>query len=84
MNDAKLSCDTISYADFVKLLETYKNVVPTKLEELEEQRLKIIPKALSERTGDGAHLTKAELQTLVDWKLYVEMLENFLGARVSH
>lgn len=62
---------TIKYETFSELLESYKELVPSKLEELEQQRLEIIPKALSER-ADDAHLNKAEVQRLVDWKLYVE------------
>jgi hypothetical protein len=60
--------ETIKYETFSELLESYKELVPSKLEELEEQRLEIIPKALSER-ADDAHLKKAEVQKLVDWKL---------------
>ena len=61
--------DVINLDDFNGLLVKYKDVVPDKLEELEKQRLEIIPKALAERTD--AHLTKTEVQTLLDWKLYV-------------
>jgi uncharacterized protein YktA (UPF0223 family) len=60
--------ETITYETFFESLESYKELVPSKLDELEEQRLKIIPKALSER-ADDAHLKKAEVQKLVDWKL---------------
>lgn len=67
------SYDTITYDTFSRLLESYKEHVPKKLDELEEQRLKVIPEALSERTDD-AHLKKIELQKLLEWKLYVEAL----------
>ncbi|CAD0089104.1 unnamed protein product, partial [Aureobasidium mustum] len=60
--------ETITYKTFSELLDSYKELVPSKLDELEEQRLEIIPKSLSERTDD-AHLKKAEVQKLVDWKL---------------
>ncbi|KER00409.1 hypothetical protein AUEXF2481DRAFT_34611 [Aureobasidium subglaciale EXF-2481] len=65
--------ETITYDTFTQLLKSYKDLVPSKLDELEEHRLETIPKALSERTDD-AHLKKSEVQTLVDWKLYVEAL----------
>lgn len=61
---------TITYKTFSELLDSYKELVPSKLDELEEQRLEKIPKSLSERTDD-AHLKKSEVQKLVDWKLYV-------------
>lgn len=67
------SYDTITYDTFSRLLESYKEHVPKKLDELEEQRLKVIPEALSERTDD-AHLKKIELQKLLEWKLYVGAL----------
>ncbi|KAG9677142.1 hypothetical protein KCU99_g2102, partial [Aureobasidium melanogenum] len=60
--------ETITYKTFSELLDSYKELVPNKLDELEEQRLVIIPKSLSERTDD-AHLKKPEVQKLVDWKL---------------
>ncbi|TIA35138.1 hypothetical protein D6C78_06346 [Aureobasidium pullulans] len=60
--------DTITYDTFSRLLESYKEHIPKKLDELEEQRLKVIPEALSERTDD-AHLKKIELQKLLEWKL---------------
>lgn len=70
MDISKHDYEKITYDDFVELLETYKDAVPAKLDDLEKQRLETIPKALSERAGD-AHLKKTELQKLVDWKLYV-------------
>ncbi|THX15943.1 hypothetical protein D6D13_01567 [Aureobasidium pullulans] len=62
------SYDTITYDTFSRLLESYKEHVPKKLDELEEQRLKVIPEALSERIDD-AHFKKIELQKLLEWKL---------------
>lgn len=58
---------TISPEDFQKTLEKYDALIPEKLSELEDQRLRIIPETLSERKP--AYLTKTEVQTLVDWKL---------------
>jgi len=66
--------ETITYKTFSELLDSYKELVPNKLDDLEEQRLVIIPKSLSERTDD-AYLKKPEVQKLVDWKLYVESVE---------
>ena len=63
--------EKITHEIFSELLGSYKELVPSKLDELEEQRLETIPKALSER-ADDAHLKKTEVQKLVDWKLYVE------------
>lgn len=61
--------DVIDTKDFKALLASYPVVVPEKLAEVEEERHSTIPKALRERTP--AHLTKTEVQRLVDWKLYV-------------
>lgn len=61
--------ENIEPTKFKHLLDSYKDEVPQKLAELEKHRLKIIPEALSER--NATHLTKKEVQTLVDWKLYV-------------
>jgi hypothetical protein len=68
MSQSKYDYNLITYESFIDTLKSYKDIVPSKLDELEEQRLRIIPKALSERT-DNPHLLKPELQKLVDWKL---------------
>ncbi|KAF1347812.1 hypothetical protein BDV97DRAFT_370702 [Delphinella strobiligena] len=60
--------ENIEPTKFKHLLDSYKDEVPQKLAELEKHRLKIIPEALSER--NATHLTKKEVQTLVDWKLH--------------
>ncbi|CAD0108881.1 unnamed protein product [Aureobasidium uvarum] len=60
--------ETIAHETFSELLDSYRELVPSKLDELEEQRLQTIPKSLSERTDDAC-LNKAEVQKLVDWKL---------------
>ena len=60
---------TISRAVFDEKLQSYASTVPAKLANLEKQRLETIPHALAER--EAPLLTKAEVQTLVDWKLYV-------------
>ncbi|KAM0715537.1 hypothetical protein Q7P37_009035 [Cladosporium fusiforme] len=62
--------DRISKDDFEKVLSRYPETVPSKLAELEEKRLSIIPARLTERKAKGnAYLTKDEVVTLVDWKL---------------
>lgn len=61
--------ENIEPVEFESILDSYRDEVPERLAELEKQRLEIIPAALSER--DATHLTKKEVQTLVDWKLYV-------------
>lgn len=57
----------ISIKDFDALLEDYKTEVPSKLEDLEAERMERIPTSLSKR--EDAHLTKKELQGLMEWKL---------------
>jgi hypothetical protein len=62
--------DRMSKDDFEQILAQYPEVVPSKLADLEEQRLSIIPAKLKERKAKGnVYLTKGELATLVDWKL---------------
>lgn len=70
--DDRHAFDRISEADFDAILSQYPETVPSKLAELEEQRFYIIPAVLSKRKKEGSEfLTKAEVATLVDWKLYV-------------
>lgn len=59
----------ISLEEFEALLDKYSEHVPTKLAELEEERLRSIPAALTKRKE--ASLQKTEVQSLVEWKLYV-------------
>ncbi len=67
---AQLRFDHISEDDFESLLVQYPETVPPKLADLEDQRLSVIPARLRGRKAeDRAHLTKAEVATLVDWKL---------------
>jgi len=62
--------DRISSDDFEQILAQYPETVPSKLADLEEQRLSIIPATLKQRKAKGkAYLTKNEVATLVDWKL---------------
>lgn len=62
--------DDISEGDFDDILSQYNEVVPSKLAQLEEERLVTIPASLAARKKDGkAYLSKLEVATLVDWKL---------------
>lgn len=61
--------EQIGEGAFYSLLQQYQDVVPKKLNALDEQRYSIIPEALNARTGDP-HLLKDEVVTLVKWKLY--------------
>lgn len=55
-----------------ELLTEYPDVVPEKLSSLDQQRYERIPRALGERK-QTPHLTKSEVATLVDWKLYAPL-----------
>jgi hypothetical protein len=62
--------DRITDTEFEGILSQYPDVVPSKLADLEEQRFSTIPDVLAKRRAEGqAYLTKAEVATLVDWKL---------------
>jgi hypothetical protein len=62
--------ESISASDFEDILSQYPETVPSKLADLEEQRLSTIPTVLAQRRSEGqAYLTKTEVATLVDWKL---------------
>lgn len=62
--------DEINAHDFDTLLKQYASIVPEKLADLETERLKTIPEFLTTRKqADDAYLNKAEVSTLVDWKL---------------
>ncbi|GAB7355017.1 hypothetical protein MBLNU459_g5621t2 [Dothideomycetes sp. NU459] len=67
--EAKHGSKVISVEDFEVLLALYKTEVPAKLDDLEAERLHEIPTRLSKRKASDAHLTKPELQTLMEWKL---------------
>jgi hypothetical protein len=62
----------ISRETFDTLLSRYPSTVPEKLRELDELRYNTIPATVASRTEKGAHLTKDEVEKLVEWKLYVE------------
>ena len=60
--------DNIDIEAFNALLEEYQNVIPSKLSDLDYQRYDAIPQMLKERKGTPS-LSKAQVSTLVDWKL---------------
>lgn len=75
---------------FDALLQEYHNVVPQKLNELDEQRYNVIPAAVKKRGGD-AMLTKEEVVTLAKWKLYVpqsyqDTIQSlkYMGCHIEH
>lgn len=68
--DGKERYENINATTFGALLEEYPNVVPAKLSELDHERYDNIPNRLSQRK-DPKFLTKDEVATLVNWKLYV-------------
>lgn len=60
----------ISYSDYIKSVENYPQYVPEKTQPLEPIRYSDIPETIVERrTAGEAFLEKAELQSLVEWKL---------------
>jgi hypothetical protein len=68
--ESQYAFESISASDFEDILSQYPEAVPSKLADLEEQRLSIIPAVLAHRQSEGqAYLTKKEVATLVDWKL---------------
>lgn len=75
--------DAIDPEAFNSLLEQYPNIVPDKLHALDEQRYDTIPQAIRDRDGPSC-LTKEELVTLVEWKLYAFSLYEYLHLSKSH
>lgn len=68
--ESQYSFRKISEGDFDDILSQYDEVVPSKLAQLEEERLVTIPASLAARKKDSkAYLSKSEVATLVDWKL---------------
>ena len=59
--------DKITAETVQQLLKEYPTVVADKLHALDESRYATVPNALASRAD--AHLTKAEVTTLIDWKL---------------
>lgn len=71
----KLAPHNISYDDFKIYRTCYdleKKKLPEKLEGLQELRYTDVPEVVAQRKDDGeAFLEKTEVQSLVEWKLYV-------------
>ncbi|KAL8641498.1 MAG: hypothetical protein Q9228_001708 [Teloschistes exilis] len=68
----RLPADKISYHDFSTMLFSFAGRAPKKMEGLEELRYNEIPEVLAQRKKDGeAFLEKTEVQSLIEWKLYV-------------
>ena len=62
----------ISFDTLYALILSYSSQVPDKIQGLEDLRLKTIPETLAQRKEDGnPFLEKAEVISLVDWKLCV-------------
>jgi len=60
----------ISIQAFNALLDQYASTVPSKLEQSENSRLRVIPQALEQRKKSGkAFLTRDEVIALLEWKL---------------
>lgn len=67
--------NTILFAEFEANRDAYESLIPSELRELDDIRLREIPKRLEQRKAEGeAFLEKTELSELMDWKLYVYYL----------
>ncbi|KAK4610300.1 hypothetical protein CLAFUW4_13582 [Fulvia fulva] len=65
----KYSFTNITLEDFHVILDSYAGIVPSKLSDLDKARYDTVPTGLETTTDDPSTLTKAEVVTLVDWKL---------------
>jgi hypothetical protein len=65
--------DTISISTFSEKLARYPGVVPEKLQSLDEARYNTIPTAITNtnQADSDVYLYKNQVETLVEWKLYV-------------
>ncbi|KAH5165776.1 hypothetical protein HBI73_034400 [Parastagonospora nodorum] len=59
----------ITQTTFKDVLSRYKPAVPEKLHDLDALRYDTIPTAVAKRKADDRHLTKDEVEKLVEWKL---------------
>jgi hypothetical protein len=64
----------ISLASFREVLARYPITAPEKLRELDAQRYDVIPAAVASRDESNKHLTKIEVEKLVEWKLFVSLV----------
>lgn len=70
--DPKHKVDNITGAEFTHILQQYNDYIPVKLKELDELRFVTIPEAVQSRKAkskEDLFLTKAELESLMQWKL---------------
>ena len=65
-----LHINTITLTTFKDVLSRYSATVPEKLRDLDTQRYDAIPTAIAAREASNKHLTKYEVEKLVEWKLY--------------
>jgi hypothetical protein len=61
---------TISQSTFDTVLSRYAATVPSNLRDLDALRYDTIPAAVANRPVETRHLTKIEVEQLVEWKLY--------------
>lgn len=67
-----LNYTSISKPTFNRTLARYSSTAPSKLLDLDTLRYETIPATLAKRTEEGeAFLKKEEVESLVEWKLYV-------------
>ena len=75
---ASFSAHTVSRVDFNNILARYQDAVPAKLHDLDKLRFELIPEKVAQRQKESnAFLEKEEVESLVEWKLYVVF--NFLS-----
>jgi hypothetical protein len=61
--------NTITQPTFDEVLSRYEPAVPEKLRDLDALRYDTISAAVVKRKVDDRHLTKDEVEKLVEWKL---------------
>lgn len=60
----------IEFDNVIDCVDRYPTIVPGELKDLEGYRLSDVPSLLAARHADSdAHLSKAELVRLIEWKL---------------
>lgn len=69
---ASFSAHAVSRVDFNNILARYQDAVPAKLHDLDKLRFESIPEKVAQRKEESnAFLEKEEVESLVEWKLYV-------------
>lgn len=76
---SSLHIKSISLASFREVLARYASTAPEKLRDLDAQRYDVIPAAVASRDPSNKHLTKAEVEKLVEWKLLVSLFRFAAG-----